>query len=334
MSENRLNEYEEPKLEAPPVELLKALIKAQLEFNPIPKSNVNPHFKFSYADMADIKKACWIPLLNNGLVITSKTNDANTHLITKLYHVESGEYLDTSWLFKDTRTDPQSRGSELTYAERYNVKQILCLGGGDDDAEVATNGKSGKPKAKPKQKASIEGGQNTDPLRSRQVAYQKWAKGFFENKDARHRWQKENVGKESTADWTNADYDNAKAILSRQVAEKARSDIAPKPASNGNGFTFDNVTLGIANAIAVDLEDFRDFARNEYGNEGKALIGLKPAVGDSAAMEGVLVRYNKWMTPSEWPTDNQPDIEGSSDEEIDQQAEESDQQSFPEGGGF
>jgi hypothetical protein len=59
-------------------------------------------------------------------------------LNTILLH-ESGEFISSEMkiVTKDDR-NPQAYGSAISYARRYSLQAMLCVGAEDDDAETAT----------------------------------------------------------------------------------------------------------------------------------------------------------------------------------------------------
>lgn len=120
-----------------------ALIKAQKDMaNPV-KTAKNPFFKSSYADLNSVRDAC-LPVLNeNGIAVMQPTItvDGKNYVHTILLH-ESGETIEsmTEIIFK--QGDAQAQGSGITYARRYGLQSLVCLGADDDDG----NGASGKVK--------------------------------------------------------------------------------------------------------------------------------------------------------------------------------------------
>ncbi|BDI20643.1 hypothetical protein ANSO36C_64450 (plasmid) [Nostoc cf. commune SO-36] len=73
-------------------ELIKALIKAKAEFNPIQKDGTNPHYKRKYATLDAVLDAVTPALGKHGLVIIQTTEifEGKTVLRTHVFH-ESGE---------------------------------------------------------------------------------------------------------------------------------------------------------------------------------------------------------------------------------------------------
>ncbi len=79
-------------------ELIKALIKAKAEFNPIQKDGTNPHYKRKYATLDAVLDAVTPGLGKYGLVIIQTTEifEGKTVLRTHIFH-ESGESITSTY---------------------------------------------------------------------------------------------------------------------------------------------------------------------------------------------------------------------------------------------
>ena len=121
-------------------ELMKALIKAQSEFNPVKKTETNPFYNSTYANLDTVIEATKPALINNGLAViqTFCVIEGKQALKTSLIHL-SGEVIEGNQIIdcKDN-LDPQKVGSASTYARRYGYMAILGLAPEDDDANNAT----------------------------------------------------------------------------------------------------------------------------------------------------------------------------------------------------
>jgi hypothetical protein len=120
-------------------ELIKALIKAKAEFNPIQKDGTNPHYKHKYATLDAVLDAVTPGLSKHGLVIIQTTEifEGKTVLRTHIFH-ESGESITSTYPLPEI-SDSQKFGAALTYARRYAVCAILSVTADEDnDAEGAT----------------------------------------------------------------------------------------------------------------------------------------------------------------------------------------------------
>ncbi len=127
-------------------ELIKALIKAKAEFNPIQKDGTNPHYKRKYATLDAVLDAVTPALGKYGLVIIQTTEifEGKTVLRTHVFH-ESGESIISTYPLPEIG-DSQKFGAALTYARRYAVCAILSVTADEDnDAEGATHQKPEQP---------------------------------------------------------------------------------------------------------------------------------------------------------------------------------------------
>jgi len=121
-------------------EIATALLKAQTEMsNPI-KDSSNPFFKSKYADLNSVREAT-IPVLNaNGIIVIQPMVfiEGRNFIKTVLLH-ESGESIEsfTEIVFSKTN-DAQAQGSGITYARRYGLQSLVCVGADDDDGNKAS----------------------------------------------------------------------------------------------------------------------------------------------------------------------------------------------------
>jgi hypothetical protein len=97
----------------------------------IAKTDNNPFFKSKYAGLPSILEAIQKPLEESKLVFSQLPDEE--YLTTILIHIESGEYLQSSYKMSATKQDPQSIGSAITYARRYALGAILGLNIDEDD---------------------------------------------------------------------------------------------------------------------------------------------------------------------------------------------------------
>lgn len=115
-------------------ELLTALVKAKLEFKPIKKDRVNPHYKNAYATLDSVLESVEPALLANGLLISQRLivgENSRCCLVTELYHT-SGQKLESFYDLPD-EDNPQKKGIAITYARRYSVCAILSVTADEDD---------------------------------------------------------------------------------------------------------------------------------------------------------------------------------------------------------
>jgi len=119
--------------------IAKALQLFSVKCDKIKKDSVNPFFKNKYASLGTILSAIADPLQESGLVFSQFPTD-NNGLTTILIHVESGEFMQSTYVMPVAKqNDPQAVGSAITYARRYALGAILALNiDEDDDAHQAS----------------------------------------------------------------------------------------------------------------------------------------------------------------------------------------------------
>lgn len=116
-----------------------ALVKAQSEMGSATKGSSNPFFKSRYADLNAIREACLPSLFANGLSVMQPTVviDGKNYIETLILH-DSGEYIGghTEIVFAK-QNDAQNFGAGTTYARRFGLQALLCIGAEDSDGEEA-----------------------------------------------------------------------------------------------------------------------------------------------------------------------------------------------------
>jgi len=119
--------------------IAKALAEAQKEMDGAVKSATNPFYKSKYTDLNSVREAC-IPALNkHGISVLQPTItiDGKPFVETILLH-SSGEYIGgQTEIICAKINDPQAHGSGVSYARRYGLNALVCLGSEDDDGESA-----------------------------------------------------------------------------------------------------------------------------------------------------------------------------------------------------
>lgn len=111
-------------------EILKALIQAQSEFEPIPQ-NGSVNFQgrnFKYAELSDILSTVLPTLRINGLLlnhrIISGPTGSDDNLVTTLSHAPSGESICTEFSIPKCGK-AQDAGGWITYGRRYSIEMLL-----------------------------------------------------------------------------------------------------------------------------------------------------------------------------------------------------------------
>lgn len=121
--------------------IAKALLAAQKEMSNPKKDAKNPYFKSKYSDLNSVREAVLPPLNQHGIsVIQPLVNvDGRNFVKTVLLH-ESGEMLESfTEIIYSKVNDAQSQGSGITYARRYGLQSMVCVGADDDDGAGASN---------------------------------------------------------------------------------------------------------------------------------------------------------------------------------------------------
>jgi hypothetical protein len=121
-------------------EIATALIKAQLEMSNPKKGASNPFFKSKYADLNSVREAVIGVLNENGIAVLQPmaTIDGKNYIKTMLIH-SSGEIIEGfTEIIYSKQNDAQSQGSGITYARRYGLQSLVCVGADDDDGQKAS----------------------------------------------------------------------------------------------------------------------------------------------------------------------------------------------------
>lgn len=112
-------------------EIAAALVGFHKEMGKVKKEAANPFFKSKYASLPNILDAIREPLVNNKLAIVQFPTGEN-ELTTILMHA-SGQFMESSYIMRPVKNDPQGVGSCITYQRRYAVGAILSLSIDEDD---------------------------------------------------------------------------------------------------------------------------------------------------------------------------------------------------------
>ena len=119
-------------------ELAGALSEAQGEFEPVPRTGFNPHYKTNYATLDDVIGGVRNVLAKHGLSYTQMLDgkDGVPYLTTTLYHA-SGQWIQSSVPFPSDisggRNALQSFGRDLTYLRRYALSAMLGIASEEDN---------------------------------------------------------------------------------------------------------------------------------------------------------------------------------------------------------
>ena len=117
----------------------KSFIKAQAEMVNASKDSTNPHFKSKYADLTSVRDAC-VPFLNkHGIAVLQPVIQLENkqYIKTILLH-ETGESMECLTEIMHAQNTAQAHGSGITYARRYGLQSLVCIGAEDDDGAKAS----------------------------------------------------------------------------------------------------------------------------------------------------------------------------------------------------
>ena len=125
--------------------IIKILMEARADIEPIKKSGTNPHFGNKYATLESVIEAVTEPLRKHGCLLMHRTisNEHGKSITTELVH-ESGESFVTAIPLVLGKNDMQGLGSAITYARRYGIMSLLNLPAEDDDGEQNRKGTAQK----------------------------------------------------------------------------------------------------------------------------------------------------------------------------------------------
>lgn len=116
-----------------------ALLEAQKQMGSALKGSSNPFYKSKYADLNSIREAV-IPVLNAvGISVLQPMIhvDGRNFVKTTLLHESGTEYSSLTEIICAKPNDPQAQGSAISYARRYGLQALPCVGAEDDDGEGA-----------------------------------------------------------------------------------------------------------------------------------------------------------------------------------------------------
>jgi hypothetical protein len=123
-------------------DLLKALAQFNLEVTPITKNSVNPFFKSNYASLDHIQEHIKPFLQSAGLLVVQPSVylEGKEFVQTFVFHVESGESIDSLFPVVVGKATAQDYGSATSFAKRYSLTGVLNLTiqGLDDDGNAAS----------------------------------------------------------------------------------------------------------------------------------------------------------------------------------------------------
>jgi hypothetical protein len=111
--------------------IYKKLFEAKKEIGKISKDSNNPFYKSKYFDINQLLEHVEPILQKHDLVVLQPIIDGV--VFSEIIDIESGDIV-CSGIALTNITDPQKRGSEITYYRRYTLGSLLSLQAEDDDA--------------------------------------------------------------------------------------------------------------------------------------------------------------------------------------------------------
>lgn len=126
--------------------LVAALARAQAKMPPVHKTKTNPHFKSTYADLADVLAAVRPTLAAEGIALVQpiRVTEHGAELVTALL---KGDERIESALPLPLDQKPQDMGSRLTYLRRFMLAALVGVAAeDDDDGNAAQNAAPAKRK--------------------------------------------------------------------------------------------------------------------------------------------------------------------------------------------
>jgi len=139
--------------------ILPAILAVQSSVEPIKKDTDNTFFKSKYADLASIWHDIKGLMKEQGLVVAHTAIRAESGadlLVTRIYHAQSGQFLESICPIDPVKKDPQGYGAAMTYMRRYALSGLLGIVTESDDdgntasqAEKKSDWKPVKPKEAP-----------------------------------------------------------------------------------------------------------------------------------------------------------------------------------------
>lgn len=118
------------------------LFDAKKEIGKISKDSTNPFFKSKYFDINGLLEHVEPILQKHDLLLLQPILEGK--VVTRIYDIKSKDFLGSEIELTNI-TDPQKRGSEITYYRRYTLTSLLGLQAEDDDANIASKATTTQP---------------------------------------------------------------------------------------------------------------------------------------------------------------------------------------------
>lgn len=132
--------------------IFEALSAAQSKMGKVVKNSENPHFKSSYADLADVMSVA-LPALNaEGICLWHRMDSSGETMamVTTLTHGSTDTDISCAIPLIVSKQDMQGMKSATTYAKRIGVESLTGIAPADDDGNGAAKAPPAAPKPKPR----------------------------------------------------------------------------------------------------------------------------------------------------------------------------------------
>jgi hypothetical protein len=117
----------------------KKLFEAKKEIGKISKDSNNPFYKSKYFDINQLLEHVEPILQKHDLLLVQPI--LNNKVYSIIYDITDNSLIE-SYLELTNITDPQKRGSEITYYRRYTLASLLGMQAEDDDANATVKNTS------------------------------------------------------------------------------------------------------------------------------------------------------------------------------------------------
>lgn len=130
--------------------IAKALSAFTAEAENASKNAKNPHFRSTYADLAEVINTVRPVLAKHGLsFIQSPSFESGVVSVETMLLHESGEFISGTVSAPVSKQDAQGVGSAITYCRRYGLAAMCGIAQEDDDGNAASQPPARKAQAAP-----------------------------------------------------------------------------------------------------------------------------------------------------------------------------------------
>lgn len=154
-------------------QLLNALYEAKAGFKELEKNGKNFYFKNAkgqphlFSTLDDIFNACKDALRANKIEVIYGTRfvDGYNHIVTKLFHIESAQWMESVTAIGDASSNPQAMGSAITYMRRYHIQAMLNLEADFEDDGNQASGRNTNTISEPRKEKPVDYDYSGPPYR-------------------------------------------------------------------------------------------------------------------------------------------------------------------------